>query len=166
MGILSISLVFLFGGADRPAVPAASSSSGNDAVVVQLSKTFLTQLIQKKANFSDLPGTVSNIQVAQMQPDSMTITADDQVGILGVTTTKQFTLKLQPVVSNCALHMHVLHADLQGIPVTNVAATFEDQIDQQLAQTGTALPSGFTYCAKQVRTEAQAIVVSYSATPQ
>jgi hypothetical protein len=165
MGILSILLVYLLGGGDRPAV-ASSSSSGKDAVVVQLSKTFLTQLIQKKADFSSLPGTVSNVQVAQIQQNSLTITADDQVGILGVTTTKQFTLKLQPVVSNCVVRMHVLHADLQGVPLTNVAATFEDQINQQLTQTGTALPGGFSYCATQVRTEAQAIIISYSATPQ
>jgi hypothetical protein len=166
MGILSILLVFLFGGGDRPAVPPSSSSSSKDAVVVQLSKTFLSQLIQKKADFSALPGTVSNVQVAQIQQNSITITADDQVGILGVSTTKQFTLTLQPIVSNCVVRMHVLHADLQGVPVTNVAATFEDQINQQLAQTGTALPGGFTYCATQVRTEAQAVIISYSATPQ
>lgn len=165
MGILSILLVYWFGGGDRPAV-ASSSPSGKDAVVVQLSKTFLTQLIKKKADFSSLPGTVSNVQVAQIQQNSITITADDQVGVLGITTTKQFTLKLQPVVSNCAVHMHVLHADLQGVPLTNVAASFEDQINQQLVQTGTALPGGFTYCATQVRTESQAIIISYSATPQ
>lgn len=165
MGILSILLVYWLGGGDRPAV-ASSSSSGKDAVVVQLSKTFLTQLIQKKADFSNLPGTVSNVQVSQIQQNSLTITADDQVGILGVTTTKQFTLKVQPVVSNCVVRMHVLHADLQGVPLTNVAATFEDQINQQLTQTGTALPGGFTYCATQVRTEAQAVIISYSATPQ
>jgi hypothetical protein len=28
------------------------------------------------------------------------------------------------------------------------------------------LPAGFTYCAIRVRTEAQALIVSYSATPQ
>jgi hypothetical protein len=166
MGILSILLVFLFGGGDRPPVLPSSSSGKDAAVVVQLSRTFLSQLIQKKADFSGLPGTVSNIQVEQIQQNEITITADDQVGILGINTTKRFTLKLQPVVSNCVVRMHVLHADLQGVPITNAVATFEDQINQQLSQTGTALPGGFTYCATQVRTEAQAVIISYSATPQ
>jgi hypothetical protein len=143
----------------------STPSSNKDAVVVRLSKTFLTQLIQKKADFSNVPGTVSNVQVSQIQQNSITITADDQVGMLGVTTTKHFTLILQPVVSNCAVHMRVLHADLQGVPVTNVAATFENQIDQQMGQTNASLPKGFVYCATGISTESQAIIVSYSATP-
>ena len=166
VGVLPFLLVFLLGGADRTAASVPPPSSGKDAVVVQLSKTFLTQLILKKADFSALPGTVSNVQVSQIQQNSITITADDQISVLGIGTTKQFTLVLQPVVSNCAMHMRVLHADLQGVAVTNIAATFEDQINQQLSQTNTALPKGFTYCATSVRTEAQAMIVSYSATPQ
>ena len=165
IGILSILVVFLLGGTDRAVVPS-SSSSGNDAVVVQLNKTFIAQLIQKQADFSNVPGTITNIQVAQIQQGTITIIADDQIGILGITTTKQLTLQLQPVIENCTVHMHVLHADLQGVPVTNVVATFESQINQTLSQTSASLPKGFTYCATQVRTEAQAIIVSYSATPQ
>jgi hypothetical protein len=165
IGVVPFLLVFLVGGGDRPAVSSAPSS-GKDAVVVQLSKTFLTQIIQKNADFSGLPGTVSNVQVSQIQQNSITITADDQMSVLGIGTTKRFTLVLQPVVSNCVVRMRVLHADLQGVPVTNVAATSEDQINQQLSQTNTSLPKGFTYCAVRVRTEAQAITISYSATPQ
>lgn len=165
VGAIPFLLIFLLGGGDRTALPS-SSSSGKEAVVVQLSKTFLTQLIQKKADFTGVPGTVSNIQITKMQPNSITVTADDQMSVLGIGTTKQFTLMLQPVVSNCAMRLHVLHADLQGIPVTNIAASFEEQINQQLSQSNSALPAGFTYCAIQVRTEAQALIVSYSATPQ
>lgn len=164
VGVLPFLLIFLLGGQDRAAVPSTPSSN-KDAVVVRLSKTFLSQLIQKKANFSNVPGTVSNVQVSQIQQNSITITADDQVGMLGITTTKRFTLVLQPMVSNCAVHMRVLHADLQGVPVTNIAASFEDQINQQMSQTSASLPNGFIYCATGVSTEAQAIIVSYSATP-
>jgi hypothetical protein len=165
VGAIPFLLIFLLGGGDRTAL-SSSPSSGKEAVVVQLSKTFLTQLIQKKADFTGVPGTVSNIQITKMQPNSITVTADDQVSVLGIGTTKQFTLILQPVVNNCAMRMHVLHADLQGVPVTNIAASFEDQINQQLSQSNSALPAGFTYCAIRVRTEAQALIVSYSATPQ
>ncbi len=165
VGAVPFLLIFLLGGGDRLAL-SSSSSSGKEAVVVQLSKTFLTQLIQKKADFAGVPGTVSNIQITKMQQNSITVTADDQVSVLGISTTKQFTLVLQPVVSNCAMHMRVLHADLQGVPVTNVAASFEDQINQQLGQSNSALPAGFAYCAIKVRTESQALIVSYSATPQ
>jgi hypothetical protein len=165
VGAIPFLLIFLLGGGDRPAL-SSSPSSGKEAVVVQLSKTFLTQLIQKKADFTGVPGTVSNIQITTMQPNSITVTADDQMSVLGIGTTKQFTLVLQPVVSNCAMRMHVLHADLQGVPVTNIAASFEEQINQQLSQSNSALPAGFTYCAIRVRTEAQALIVSYSATPQ
>ncbi len=164
VGAVPFLLIFLLGGGDRLAL--SSSSSGKEAVVIQLSKTFLTQLIQKKADFAGVPGTVSNIQITKMQQNSITVTADDQVSVLGISTTKQFTLVLQPVVSNCAMHMRVLHADLQGVPVTNVAASFEDQINQQLGQSNSALPAGFAYCAIKVRTESQALIVSYSATPQ
>ena len=64
----------------------------------------------------------------------MTITADDPFSVLGIGVTKHFQLVVQLFIASCTVHIHVIHADLSGIPVTGFVQVFESNINQQLAK--------------------------------
>lgn len=85
--------------------------------------------------------------------------------MLGLTITRQFTITLQPFIQNCKPRIRVLHADMQGIPITGFVASFEDQINQQLQFKTSDLPPGFVYCATSVQTTNNTLEVGFSATP-
>jgi hypothetical protein len=149
---------------DRPLVTVPPSSS-QSAIHIQLSSTFITQLVKKNIASAGLPGKVSNVQVVLTKDRPMTVTGDDQIDVLGLAITRHFTVTLQPLIQSCRPHVHVLHADMGGIPVTGFASSFEAQIDQQLQLNANDLPQGFTYCSTSVQTETNALSVSISATP-
>jgi hypothetical protein len=164
IGIGGLVLYAIISQSDRPLVAIPPVSSQN-AVHVQLSSTFITQLVKKNISAAGLPGKVSNVQVVLTKNGPMTITGDDQVDVLGLAIVKHFTVIVQPLVLACRPHVHVLHADMDGIPVTGFATSFESQIDQQIQINTKDLPQGFTYCATGVQTEANALSVNVSATP-
>ncbi len=134
-------------------------------IVAQVGPTYITHLVDKDIRASGVPGDIENVRVKLVRGDQMTITGDDQLGALGIGVTRHFTIVVQPFVRSCQLQMHVLHADMGGIPVTGFVATFEDQVNQQLQVKPTGLPKGFVYCTTSVRTEPQGMFVTYSATP-
>ena len=144
---------------DTPAAPQ------NGSIVVQVSNAYISQVVQKNLQSSGMPGKVQNVHVQLVHNGPMTVTGDDVLTVLGVNTTKHFTILLQPFIQACQLHVRVLRADLSGIPVTGFVATFEEQINQQLQVKASNLPKGFLYCTVGVRTEPQAMFVTYSATP-
>lgn len=148
----------------QPIPPSTSSSS--EAIIVQVSATYIAQLVEKNIRSVGMPGTVSNIQVTLTHDGPMTVAGDDQLEALGIGVTKHFSLVLQPLVRSCQLQIHVLHADLGGIPVTGFVALFENQINEQLRAKPSSLPEGFVYCATNVRTEPQELFVTYSAKPE
>ncbi len=145
---------------------SSSTSSGSGAIMIQVNTTFITQLVEKNLRSSGMPGTVSNVQVVLVHKGPMTVTGDDELSLLGVGVSKHFRLSLQPLVRSCQLQVHVLHADMGGIPVTGFVALFEDQINEQLQVKPADLPQGFKYCATDVRTESHQLFVTYSATPE
>jgi hypothetical protein len=145
---------------------SSSTSSGSGAIMMQVSSTFIAQLIEESIRSSGMPGTVSNVQVVLVHKGPMTVTGDDELSLLGVGVSKHFRLTLQPLVRSCQLQVHVLHADMGGIPVTGFVALFEDQINEQLQVKPTDLPQGFGYCATDVRTESHQLFVTYSATTE
>ncbi len=112
-----------------------------------------------------MPGTVKNVQVQLAQNGQINVFGDDVLDVVGIPVTKHFKLTLQPYISSCQLKVHVIHADLSGIPVTGFVANFENQINQQLVVNLSKLPGGFTYCATSVHTAVQNLVVTYSAHP-
>lgn len=143
-----------------------SPSPQTGSIVVQVSNTYISELIQKNVQSAGLPGKVQNVHVSLAHNSPIIVTGDDVFTLLGVPVTRQFTIELQPYVTLCQLHMHVLHADLGGIPVTGFVSTFEGQINQQLQVKVSNLPQGFVYCTSGVRTETQGMFIIYSATPQ
>src|SRR5437762_2710076 len=68
---------------DRPPVTVSPASS-QDAIHVQLSSAFITQLAKKNISAAGLPGQISNVQVAVTKDSPMTVTGDDQVDVLGI----------------------------------------------------------------------------------
>lgn len=168
MGAGGVFFYFLSIAGDRqvqqtpPVVPLLGN---NGAIVVQASGTYITQLIRKNITSSGLPGDVKNIQVKLVHNGPITVTGDDQLNFLGLSVTRHFSLQVQPVVNACQFEVHVVHADLEGIPVTGFASTFEGQINQQLHVDTSNFPNGFKYCLTTVRTEPQGIFATYSATP-
>ncbi|HEU5227573.1 MAG TPA: hypothetical protein VFU49_07140, partial [Ktedonobacteraceae bacterium] len=145
--------------------PAAAVTGNSGAIVVQASSTYITQLIRKNIASSGLPGDVKNVQVKLVHKGPITVTGDDQLSFLGVNITRHFSLQVQPVVNDCQLEVHVVHADLEGIAVTGFASTFEGQINQQLHVDTSNFPNGFKYCLTDVHTEPQGLFATYSATP-
>lgn len=142
----------------------STSHEGGD-IIVQVEPAYITHVVASDLQSSGLPGQVSNVKVTLARGNQMTIAGDDQFTLLGVGVTRHFTVVVQPLVNHCQLQMHVLHADLQGIPVTAFVANFEGQINQQLQVKPTNLPKGFVYCITAVRTDPKGVFVTYSTTP-
>jgi len=139
-------------------------------IIVQVGTTYITRLLIKDLQSSDLPGSVENVRVMLADSDrihsaQMTIIGDEQIGVFGIGATRPFTIVVQPFIRDCQLQVNVLHADFSGVTVTGFAATFEGQINQQLEVKPGGLPAGFQYCTTNVRTKPQALFLTYSATP-
>ncbi len=153
---------------DRPPIsasPVVTTPTSTSGIVIQISNAYITALVRKSIETAGLPGTVKNIQVKLVHNGPITVTGDDQLSFLGVSITKHFALQVQPLVNGCQLEVHVVHADMDGIPITQFVSTFESQIDQQLRVDPSTLPKGFKYCLTEVHTEPQGIFATYSATP-
>jgi hypothetical protein len=145
---------------------SSSTSSDSEAIIIQVSSTYIAQLIEKDIQSAGMPGTIHNVRVALVHNGPITVTGDDELELLGMGVSKHFRLTLQPLVRSCQLQVHVLHADLAGISVTGFVAMFENQINEQLQVKPEDLPQGFRYCATNVRTEPQQLFLTYSAQPE
>jgi hypothetical protein len=156
-------ILFFASGNTKPV--ASSSSNAAGAILIETKATYMTQVVQKNMTTASLPGKLSDAQVSFTHNGPMVITANLQIGILGLTTTRQLTLSLQPYISSCQLHLHVIQADLQGLPITAFAQSFEGQINDQMQLKPTGLPAGFNYCVSNVHTEPDGLYLTYSATP-
>ncbi|HEV2583298.1 MAG TPA: hypothetical protein VGT44_20730 [Ktedonobacteraceae bacterium] len=161
---LGITALFVYGLSGEGTV-MGTPAPGKQDIVVEADKAFLTNLVKYNLQHAGMPGTIQNVTVVLATGDQMTISGDDTFGVLGLGVTKHFQLVVQPYIASCVLQVHVVHADLSGIPVTGLAQTFESQTNQQLAQKPSGLPKDFQYCASSVRTEPGGIFVAYSATP-
>src|SRR5579864_5510026 len=148
LGLLALLLYGLSGEGKVIVVPA----TGKGDIIVEADRAFLTHLVEMNLRSAGMPGTIQNVEVDLATGDQMTINGDDAFGLLGVNVTKHFDFVVQPYIASCMLQVHVVHADLSGIPVTGFAPAFEGQINQQLAQKPSGLPRGFKYCTTSVRT--------------
>ena len=162
-GIVVLVLLFLVFSADRSVthVPGTSSSG---SITIEISRAYLTSLIAKQLKSSGLPGSISNIQITMAQNNLVTVSGDDQVGIMGLGVTKHVTLTLQLSVVACQPHVTVIHADLDGLPVTGFVALFENELNQKLQSQQSGFPTGFIYCLSSVQTTTDNVILTYSAT--
>lgn len=138
---------------------------GRTDISVMADKAFITSLVSKNLRQSGLPGTVENVQVSLASGDQLTINGDDTFNIMGIGFTKHFTVIVQPYINQCALQIHVTHADLSSIPVTGFVSSFESNINEQFRQKPTSLPQGYSYCATGVTTQPTGMFLTYSAIP-
>lgn len=164
-GVIGIFVLLFVISSDNSPVATPSAPTTN-AIVVQVSSAYITHLVSNALQSSGLPGSIQNVQVTLATGDSATITGDDEISVLGIGTTKHFTMVIQPYVASCQVKVHVLHVDLGGIAVTGFATLFEGQVNSQIQVNTSKLPSGFTYCTSSVRTDPQGVYVTYSATPE
>jgi hypothetical protein len=140
-------------------------------IISQISPSYMARVVQKDLPNSGLPGDVENVRVQLADSDlihsvQVTITGDDQIGVLGLEMIRHITVVEQLFVQNCKPQVNVLHADVEGIPVTGFVTAFEGQIDQQLQFKTDDLPPGFTYCITSLRSKPDGLFVVMSATPQ
>lgn len=163
LGLGSLLIYALAISHDANLLPVTTQPTG--AITVQVSPTYIAEVAQQNLSTSGMPGTVQNVQASMTRGGPLIITGNDQISLLGLSVSKPFTIQLQPYVSACQLQVHILHADLNGIAITGLVSTFENQINQELRVKVSELPSGFTYCTVGVRTDPQALFVIYSAIP-
>ncbi len=162
--ILGIVGIILFGGSGAgPIVVVPLTSSGN--IIVEADRSFITQLVTKNLSNAGMPGQPQNVAVSLIAGDQMIVSGEDVIPFLGIQLTRPFTLTVQPYVASCALKIHIVHAEISNVAVTSFARSFEDQINQQLAQKPEGLPSGFQYCTSGVRTAPAGMFITYKATP-
>jgi len=162
--VLGIAGIFLFGESGAGSmIVVPVTSKGN--IIVEADKSFVTQLVTKNLNNAGMPGQAQNVTVNFIEGDQIVVSGQDVFTFLGVQVARPFTFAVQPYVSSCVLEIHIVHADISNIPVTNFARGFEDQINQQLASKPGGLPSGFQYCASGVRTEPAGLLITYTAIP-
>jgi hypothetical protein len=161
---LGIIAILLYGASGEGSI-AVAPATGTGDITIEADRAFLTDLVTAELQNSGLPGTIEHVDVVLVAGDQMTISGDDVFNMLGINVTKHFHLVVQLYITSCVLQIHVVHAGLSGIPVTGFAQIFESRINQRLAQNPSGLPKGFKYCATAVRTEPDALFVTYSAVP-
>lgn len=159
-GIVVLLFIGLSGEGQVLIVPA-----GKGDIIVEADRAFLTHLVARNLSETGLPGTIKNVDVELALGDQLTVSGDDSFSLLGIGVTRHFDLVAQPYVSSCVVQIHVVHADLSGIPITGFAPAFESEVNKQLSQKPSGFPKGFQYCATGVRTEPAGMFVTYSATP-
>lgn len=137
--------------------PSPQSSDLN----IQVGPAYITHIVDTNLHAAGLVNA-TNVRVTLNPADQMTVDGDYQL-IFGLS--RHFTVVLQPLVASCQLKVHVLQADLGGIPITTFVAAFENQINQQIQSKPLNLPSGFTYCQTSVRTDPQGLYLTVSAKP-
>ena len=164
LGILATLFFILFVGHDRIPIQTTSSSQPS-SLTVQISSTYLTQLVSGKLKTSGLPGDISNVQVTLTNNNLIQVSGTDSVSVLGIGFSSPFALTLQPYTQSCQPKVRLIHADLGNIPVTNFTQNYEDQINQAIQLKSSDLPAGFNYCATSVHTQSDALSIVYSATP-
>ena len=162
--VLAVAAIALYIGSNSAYRTALSTPQppGSSDIVVQAGPAYITHLVDRGLRNSGLVNA-SHVQVTFERGDRMTINGDDQIAF---GFTGHFTIVVQPLVASCLLKIHILHADLGGIPITGFVATFENQVNQQIQSKPTTLPSGFDYCETSVRTDPQGLYLTISAKPR
>lgn len=170
LGVLGLLLYASSISTEGPVIVTPLPPPGGD-IISHISPAYMARVVQNDLPSSGLPGNVENVRVQLADSDlkhsvQLTITGDDQVGVLGFEMTRHITVVEQLFVQNCQIQVNVLHADLGGIPVTGFITAFEGQIDQQLQLKTNDLPAGFTYCVTALSSKPDGVFVTMSATPQ
>lgn len=164
LGILGTLTSILFGAHDRAPLQISTSTQPS-SLSVQVSSSYLSQLVSRNIRTAGMPGNVSNVQVTLSNDSQIQITGQDTFNLFVVSVTRPFTITLQAYTQSCQPRVRLLHADLGDIPVTNFAQNYEDRINQEIQFKVSGLPAGFTYCAVGTSTQANALSIRYTATP-
>lgn len=161
LGILILSLfLFSLGGSNAP-LPTSSPGKSSGNVIVHVDSTILVPLIEKGWQQSNIPGSISQVQVQFTAGDLMTITGKYQYTVLGIVSiTEPFSVQIQPVAQNCYPQLHVVKGSISGISITSFITSFQNNINQQLQQTVKSMPVTFTYCLISLRTDSSGLIAT------
>ncbi|MDQ6660780.1 MAG: hypothetical protein M3Z24_07430, partial [Chloroflexota bacterium] len=86
VGVLAMLLyAFLIAGNGQPLV-TPRPSQGSD-IVVQVDSAYIAHLVETKLQATGMPGEIKNVQAQLANGDEMTITGDDEFGLLGISIT-------------------------------------------------------------------------------
>src|SRR5438128_46932 len=99
LGVLGLLLYALAISGDQPLIVTPPPPTvGN--IIVQADSTYLTHLVEQNLRAAGMPGNIRNVRVNLVHGAQMTITGDDQLSLLGIGVTRQFTFVVQPYVSS------------------------------------------------------------------
>jgi hypothetical protein len=161
LGILILSLfLFSLGGSNTP-LPTSSPDKSSGNVIVHVDSTILVPLIDNGWQQSNIPGSISQVQVQFTAGDLMTITGKYQYTVFGIIPiTEPFSVQIQPVAQNCYPQFHVVKGSISGISITSFIASFQNTINQQLQQTVKSMPVKFTYCLISLHTDSSGLIAA------
>jgi hypothetical protein len=165
VGVVGLCAGVILSNGDQSAVVPPPAIQGS-TLMVQVSSTYINQVAQQKQNTFGVPGTVKNVHVTFVHNGPVTITGDDEMGVLlCLRVTRHFRMDVQVYTNACKPMVRVLRANFSGIPITGIVASFEQSINKQVQSNLTGFPEGFVYCMTSIQTEPQGVTVSFATQP-
>ena len=155
VGIAAVLLFILLISGNQPPVPVARSAASPTAghVIVQIDAATITPLVEQSLQAAVTPGNITNVQVQFAEGAQMTITGNYDYNVLNAQVSNPFTIELQPLVNECRVQVHILHADFARVPATRLAALFEDKLNQKLQSILPTTAGNITYCLTAIHTD-------------
>jgi hypothetical protein len=161
LGIVVLSVFLLSLGGSNVSLPTTSPGKSSGNVIVHVDSTILVPLVEKGWQQSNIPGSISQVQVQFTAGDLMTITGKYQYTLLGIIPiTEPFSVQIQPVAQNCYPQLHVVKGSISGISITSFITSFQNTINQQLQQVVKSMPVTFTYCLIALHTDSSGLIAT------
>jgi len=164
VGIAAVLLFILLISGNRSPMPVATPVTSHAAVrvSVQVDAATITPLLEQSLQAAVTPGNITNMHVQFAEGAQMTITGNYDYNVMMAQVSNPFTIELQPLVNECQLQVHILHADFAGVPVTRLAALFEDKLNQELYTLLHTIAGNISYCLTNVHTDPAGLSTTFT----
>ncbi len=164
VGIAAVLLFILLISGNRSPMPVATPVASHTAVrvSVQVDAATITPLLEQSLQAAVTPGNITNVQVQFAEGAQMTITGNYDYNVLNAQVSNPFTIEFQPFVNQCQLRVRILHADFAGVPVTRLAALFEDKLNQELHTLLHTIAGNISYCLTNVHTDPAGLSATFT----
>ena len=162
VGIAAVLLFILLNSSNQPPVAISAASPTPGHVIAQIDAATITPLIEESLQAAEIPGNITNVQVQFAEGDQMTVTGNYENSIMHIQVNNPFTIVLQPLVNDCRVQVHILHADFARVPVTRLAALFEDKLNQKLQFISKTTAGNITYCLTAIHTDPAGLFATFT----
>ena len=164
VGIVAVLLFILLISGNLPPVPVAMSAASPTPghVIVHIDAATITPLVEQSLQAAEIPGNITNVQVQFAEGEQMTVTGNYENSIMHVQVSNPFTIELQPLVNECQVQVHILHADFARVPVTRLAALFEDKLNQKMQFISKTTAGNITYCLTAIHTDPAGLSATFT----